>query len=89
MQRDKYLAIVEEALDELLTLANECIEEMTEELEVVKSPEKLIGKPYEQWTEQDKAILYQIYGPGEPNALSDLVFSKELEQVEELEAEEL
>ena len=62
--------------------------QMIEPLANVGNPEKLIKKPYEQWTPEDLAILTKIYGTKEPNPLSDLVFKREYARVQELEREE-
>jgi len=69
-------------------VADEYIEEISGQLEDVGNPEKLIDKPYEQWTPQDFQLLSQVYGTKEPNPLSDLIFKKEYEKVIELEKEE-
>ena len=88
MKKDELVATIDQTLGLLLEVADDYIDEIAEELAVVSSPEKLIGKPYETWTPQDFQMLSQVYGE-EPNALSRLIFNKSYERVQELEAEEL
>lgn len=88
MNQDNFVAVVDETLTELLAVADEYLEEITAQFEDVGSPEKLIGKPFEEWTQQDLMLLSRIYGPEEPNALSNLIFRKKYEEVKALEAEE-
>lgn len=88
MIQDNFVEIVDEAIASLLDAADEYLEEITEQFEDVGNPEKLIGKPYENWTQQDFTILSQIYGTQEPNTLSNLIFRKKYEEVKTLEAEE-
>ena len=82
-----------QAIDEVVELkmlaADQLIEELVEPLADIGSPEQLIKKPYEQWTPQDLAMLTTIYGKEEPNPLSNLIFRKEYEEVQELERGEL
>ena len=63
------------------------VEEVVEPLSDVGNPEKLIGRPYETWTPEDLQRLAMIYGPKEPNALSNLIFTRKLEEVKRLEGE--
>lgn len=80
------------AIDEVVALkiraVDQVIEELVEPLLDLGSPEKIIGKPYESWSEQDFMLLSQVYGE-EPNALSNLIFRKKYAEVKELEAGEL
>jgi len=77
---------MDELIDEEMADIDRFIKEEIEPLGDFGNPEKLIGKPYETWTPQEKQILAQIYGP-EPNALSNLIFRKEYEKMLALEAE--
>lgn len=74
----------EEVIELKLKVADQFIEEIVEPLQDLGNPEKLIGKPYEQWSTADIQILGQLYGP-EPNALSKLIFTKEYEKLQDLE----
>jgi len=75
----EYVNLVTEAIDII-------VDEWIEPLGDIGSPEKLIGKPYEEWTPQDLQMLGQVYG-AEPNALSDLIFTKKYAEVKRLEQE--
>lgn len=65
------------------------VEQMIEPLSDVGNPEKLIKKPYEQWTPEDLQRLTMIYGTKEPNTLSNFIFNREFEKVKQLESEEI
>lgn len=68
--------------DDVLT---EVIDEVKRELEDFGSPEKLLGKPFKQWSEQDHMVLGQIYGNDPDNPLSKLIFKKRYQEVLEME----
>lgn len=55
-------------------------------LDALKNPEKLMGKPYEEWTEEDIARLKIVYGQ-EPNLLTDFILKKKIEEVKKLSSE--
>ena len=86
MHKTPLTMAVQEIIDLKLSVLDEFIEDVIEPLGEIGNPEKLIGKPYEQWTLYDLQILGQIYGP-EPNALSELIFKKAYEEVKTLEKE--
>jgi len=86
MKKDEFIKVTDETLTLLLEVADEYLEEITEQFEAVGNPEKLIGKPYETWTDQDRTLLSQVYGE-EPNPLSRLIFNKEYEKVLTMEQE--
>ena len=77
---------IQEIVELKLKVVDEFIEDVIEPLGEIGNPEKLIGKPYEQWTPQELQALGQIYG-NEPNALSELIFRKSYEEVKKLEKE--
>lgn len=79
---DKAVQIKMKAVDAL-------IEELVEPLADVGNPEKLIKKPYEQWTKDDLQLLTRIYGTGEDTPLTRIIFNKNYERVKELEAQEV
>ena len=89
MRKDKLILIIDETLVLLLDVADEYLEEITEQFEAVGSPEKLIGKKYEDWSPQDLQMLIQVYGTKEPNPLSNLIFKKKYAEVLALEKEEM
>jgi hypothetical protein len=88
MKQVGLIDIVDETVESLLRAAEDFLEEISPQLEVVKNPEKLIGKPYELWDTFDFQLLAEVYGQEEPNPLSNLILDKEYEKVKALEAEE-
>ena len=64
------------------------IDELVEPLEDIGNPEKLIKKPYTQWTPEDLGLLTKIYGIGEDTPLTRTIFNRIYEEVKRLEAEE-
>ena len=89
MKKDELVATIDQTLGLLLEVADDYIDEIAEELAVVASPEKLIGKPYESWSPNDFNLLSQVYGDGNDTPLARVVFNKEYEKVLNLEAGEL
>lgn len=77
---EKVVALKMKAIDKV-------IESLVEPLEDVGNPEKLIKKPYAQWTPEDLALLTQIYGTGENTPLTNTIFNRLYETVKDLEAE--
>jgi hypothetical protein len=60
------------------------MEDHIKPLAIVADPEKLIGKPFEQWQPQDAELLSKIYGPEEPNIFTDFMLEKEVEEIRNL-----
>ena len=89
MRQDEMNKVVDEVVALMIDVADDYLSEMEEQLEVTRSPEKLLGKRYEEFTSQDFSILSQIYGEEEPNPLSNLIFTREYEKLKILEAEEM
>ena len=89
MKREQYLKVIDEVISDMISVADEVLDELKYQFEEIKNPEKLLGRPYETWTRQDLMMLSQVYGTEEPNPLSELIFRKKWEQVKALEAEEL
>lgn len=75
---------LKEVIAEDLKALDAVIEEDIEVLSHIGNPEKLIGKPYEEWTPQDKQRLAQIYG-SDDNTLDKFIFKREYEDVLEKE----
>lgn len=65
------------------------MDSLVEPLADVGNPEKLIKKPYAQWTPEDLQLLTKIYGTGENTPLTRVIFNRTYEQVKKLEAEEI
>ena len=53
-------------------------EDFIKPLEDIGSPEKLVGRKYEEWTSEDRKRLIAIYGT-DKNPLTDLIFKKDYE----------
>jgi len=86
MKQTEFTKMVDDVVELKMKAVDKYIEEIIEPLGEIGNPEKLIGKPYEQWTPLDLQMLGQIYGP-EPNELSKLIFKKEYAKLIELEKE--
>ena len=86
MRKDWLSEVVQEVVEAKLEAVDDYLEEMIEPIGDIGNPEKLISKPYEQWTGLDLQLLGQVYGP-EPNPLSELIFRKEYESLKKMEAE--
>lgn len=65
------------------------VESLVEPLEDVGNPEKLIGKKFSDWSENDLQLLVRIYGSGEKTPLTNTIFNRTYERVKELERAEL
>jgi len=89
MRHSDLIESIDESLALLLDVADDYIDEIAEELAVVNSPEKLIGKPYESWSPNDFNLLSQVYGDGNDTPLSKTIFNNEYKRVLELEEGEL
>jgi len=76
---------LDEVIVEDLRALDEVIKEDIEALADIGSPEKLIGKKYNEWTPQDKQMLASVYGVDNESALGKLIFRREYEKVLELE----
>ena len=89
MKNDEFSKLVEKAISVKLQAVDRLIENLVEPLADVGSPEKLIKKPYAQWTPEDLQLLTRIYGAGEKTPLTNTIFNREYEKVKQLEASEL
>ena len=78
---EKVVALKIKAMDRI-------IEDLVEPLADVGNPEKLIKKPYAQWTPEDLTLLTKIYGVGEDTPLTRTIFNRTYENVKQLEVEE-
>jgi len=88
VKKTPFLKAIDAVVELKLKAADEYIEGIVEQIADVGSPEKLIGKKYEEWTTQDRQMLSQIYGVEEPNPLSELIFRKSYKEVKDLEESE-
>jgi hypothetical protein len=87
VKETRITSAVEQAVQLKLKALDVIMAEIIEPLRSLGSPDKVIGKPYDQWTPQDLGWLKRIYGTAEPNALSNFIFRKEVEKVRRLEQE--
>ena len=78
---------IQRVVDIKLKALDKVIEDLVEPLADVGNPEKVIGKPYEQWLPEDFTLLTQIYGTGENTPLTTLIFNKEYKKLKEKERE--
>ena len=74
-----------EVIELKLKIADEFIEEIIKPLGDIGNPEKLLGKPYEEWSPAELQMLSQIYGTEDDTALAKLIFDKSYKEVQELE----
>ena len=79
-----YDKITQQVVSVKLKAVEKLMDDLAGPLKELANPEKLIGKPYDSWTVEDKAALQTIYGPGE-NPLTNLIIDKEFERVKQLE----
>ena len=81
---------IQQAIDKYIKLetevAKQFMERYVEPIELVANPEKLMGRPFETWSPQDHMFLRTVYGK-EPNAYSELVLTKEIQEVQALNEE--
>ena len=85
MKGTELTEIIDEVIALKIDVANEFIEENIEPLTEFGNPEKLMKKPYEEWTPQDLMVLARIYGNDPDSPLSKLIFKKEYEKVRQME----
>jgi hypothetical protein len=85
MAKSEFVTAVDEVVQMKLDVADEYIKEVIDAIGDIGSPEKLIGKKYEDWTPEDLQRLAGVYGPGDGTPLARLIFNREYEKVKELE----
>lgn len=76
--------LTNEIMKEWLEIADEVIDEMVKPILDLGNPEKVIGKKYDEWNEQDlqrAAIAYQ----SQPEKLDSFIAKKEITKLYELE----
>jgi hypothetical protein len=81
MKETKFTKAVTEVVNLEMKAMDKIIEEMIEPLTALGSPEKLLGKKYEEWTPQELQQITAIYGTKEPSPLSNLIYEKTLAKV--------
>ena len=73
---------IDEVVDDLVEAAEDYLKEIDELIDVVKNPEKLIGKKYEEMTQEDFQMIFQIKGK---EFFDNWFFNKQYDEVKELE----
>jgi len=73
---------IDEVVDDLVEAAEDYLKEIDELINVVKNPEKLIGKKYEEMTQEDFQMIFQIKGK---EFFDNWFFNKQYDEVKELE----
>jgi len=81
-----YTEIIEEETLRLKKIASEAIQEIVDPIAKIDNPEKIIGKPYAQWTPQDLQTLQGVY-VYDIEPLEKFVASKEIDKL--FESQEL
>jgi hypothetical protein len=83
----KFDSALKQQINLTMKALDKVISDVVEPLSSVGSPEKVLGKAYEQWdiTDFEKAKLIYGQGPGTP--LADLIFRKMYEDVKLAEIE--
>ena len=85
IKKAELLEMMKEEIALFMDAMNEVIEEDIEPLLDFGNPEKVIGKPYDDWSRQELQRASQIYG----HKLEDFIAKKSIALLEELEAEEV
>jgi hypothetical protein len=88
MDKNTFIQAVDDTIKLKMETADKYVKETIEKIGDIGSPEKLIKKPYEDWTPEDLQRLAGVYGPGDDTPLARLIFNREYEKVKQLEAAE-
>jgi hypothetical protein len=81
--KDIIIQACKDVIEFKLKAVDQFIEDVIEPISEVGSPEKLIGKKYEEWTPQDFQMMSTVYGKD----LEKYIFNKEYKKVRDLEVE--
>lgn len=87
IKKPKITLAVEKAIAIELKAIDKVVDLIIEPLSDIGNPEKLIGKRYEYWTQDDLNKLIQIYGTGKDTPLTRLIFNREYEILKVRETE--
>lgn len=88
MKSPLLIKAVEKVVELKMQAIDIIMDSLVEPLADVGNPEKLIKKPFAQWTPEDLTLLTKIYGQGENTPLTRTIFNRKFEEVKELEASE-
>jgi hypothetical protein len=87
MNKSEFASMVDDVIKGNLEIADEYIKDVIDEIGDIGSPEKLIGKVYEDWSPEDLQRLVGIYGQGGDTPLAKLIATKSYAEVIALEQE--
>jgi len=87
MNKSNFANSVDDIIKMKMEVVDEYIKDIVDEIGDIGSPEKLIGKKYEEWTPEDLQRLAGVYGEGDDTPLAKLIFQKSYAEVIALEQE--
>lgn len=79
-----WIELVDEVLLEVKAEADAFIKEFIKPIGDIGNPERVIGKPYAEWTPQDLMRLRSMYGKDQTK-LDKFIFDKAFEELQTLE----
>ena len=77
------IEMIDKVIEDKLDAADKFIESFIEPIADVGSPVDVVGKPYEQWEEQDLMRLSQVF---DKEKLERFIFNKEYAKLQKLES---
>ena len=78
--------LTDEIMAEWFDIVDEVVDEMMKPLVDLDNPEKIMGKKYDDWTEQDLQRAATVY-QSQPDILNKFIAKKEIPKLYELEKE--
>jgi hypothetical protein len=79
------IELIDQVIEEKLNEADKYITEVVDPIADVGSPEKVMGKKYNQWSLEDKQRAGEIF-KNSPETLNKFIFNREFQNLKELEA---
>jgi hypothetical protein len=76
IDKTQFTRAMDIAIEKQLDAMDLAVKMLIEPFGEAKNPERVIGKPLEQWSPSDYQRAQMIYGTREPNPLSRLIFRK-------------
>jgi len=86
MAKNALITAIDHMIDVKMKAVDVLIDRFIEPLGDIGSPEKLLGKKYEDWQEEDFIKLGRIYGENSP-ILNKFIMRKELAKLQAKERE--
>lgn len=87
IKQTEFTSALNRVVDIKMKAIDRLVMEVVKPMSDVGNPEKVMGKPYEEWTPQDLNLAIQIYGAGKDTPLTRLIFNKEFASLQQLEQE--